>query len=198
MHFYRSLFAAAATLALAGLASAEPAVPGRLTGPVQVVPTATALSQIRALIQEKAQRTPAQRRIDTNLRFAAQMQRGVDIVPGVHTLRSLVRMDQTGRAEVDVEGEVTPALLQSIQAAGGQVENSFPQYHTLRAHVPLGSLEKLAAMPGVRFIKTAQQGHVISYRPFPGRPADADAGRSHCPPPGGGSCPARPAAAGGV
>ena len=178
MIFSRSLAAAAATLALAGLASADPLPPGLTAlgpvSPTQAAPTPTALAQIQALLSDKAHRTPAQKRLDSNLLAAARIAQGRPVAPGVGALRTQVGVtDLAGRVEVDVDGAVTPALLAAVKTVGGIVESSFPQYATLRALVPLSQLETLAGRTDVRFIKPAQQAHTVTFRgltPSPAQP----------------------------
>ena len=44
------------------------------------------LAQIQALLQEKETRTPAERKIDSQLLYARRMQQGLPVAPGVQTL----------------------------------------------------------------------------------------------------------------
>ena len=116
---------------------------------------ASALQQIETLMQEKASRSPAQRRISSDLLFEARRQRGEAIVQGLSSLRSSVQADSTGRVLVDIKAEVTDGLLRDIEALGGQVVSSHAGYGAVRAKVPLLQLESLAQAPQVKFIRKA-------------------------------------------
>ncbi|MFZ0826530.1 MAG: S8 family serine peptidase [Verrucomicrobiia bacterium] len=114
-----------------------------------------ALKQIAALEQEKARRTPAQQKIDSQLLYADKMQRNLPVADGVPTQRVDLDQDGQGRVLVDITAEVTGGLLRQIEALGGMVINSFPQYHAIRAAVPLAGIERLASETGVKFVGPA-------------------------------------------
>jgi hypothetical protein len=117
--------------------------------------SATALQQIETLMQEKASRTPAQRRLSSDILFEARRQRGEAIMQGLSSVRSSVRADSTGRVLVDVKAEVTDGLLRNIEALGGRVVSAHAGYGAVRANIPLMQLESLAQAPQVRFIRKA-------------------------------------------
>ncbi len=114
-----------------------------------------AWEQIAALEREKASRTPAERKIDSQLLYANKMRQGLPIADGV--LRQQVDLDRDtkGRILLDIKTTVSPALLQEIRALGGHVLDDFPQYRAIRAALPLAGMEKLAARPDVAFIEPA-------------------------------------------
>ena len=113
--------------------------------------SAHALEQIRALEAEKAHRTPVQQKIDSQLLSADKMRRGLPVAEGVPTQRVDLDKDEQGRVLVDIKAEVTAALLRFIETLGGRVINSFPEYQAIRAGIPLGGVETLAARAEVRF-----------------------------------------------
>ena len=120
---------------------------------------ASTLSQIAALEQEADSRTPAQQKISSQLVYALKMARGEQIAPGIPVLRTTVQMDSRGLALVDIDADVTPDLLYAITRSGGSVVNTSERFGAVRASVPLASLETLAMVPGVRFIRTAAKGY---------------------------------------
>jgi hypothetical protein len=71
--------------------------------------------------------------------------------------RSRVKVDADGTTMVDIKAEVTEAVLAKIDALGGKVISSFPQYEAIRARMPLGQIEALAEMRQVIFIRPAAQ-----------------------------------------
>ncbi len=117
----------------------------------------SAVSQITELENEKASRTPAQNKVDSQLLYANQQRGGTEKANAVRSLQVNVGMDSEGGVLVDVDGTVSLSLLKQITKLGGEVVNSFPQYNTLRARLPLEAIESLAANPAVRFIKPAVQ-----------------------------------------
>lgn len=123
---------------------------------------ASAAAQIKALVEEKAARTPAQRKISSQLlyatteRFAAlkrPLSKGEPPQPA--GLRSLLRYDDRGRVLCDIKGDVDAGLARQIEIAGGTVVVTSVEHRSARAWLPLQSLEALAAQPIVRTIRPA-------------------------------------------
>ena len=173
--------------------------------PIQTAPdtqpqlSAYALSQVAALQAEKAARTPAQAKIDSNLLRAALIARAAAATPavagplrgraaagaaGANTLSAATlsllstvpvsdeaQPDANGMVSVDIEATVTDDLLARISAAGGTVVGSWPAYNSVRASLPVLQLETLAASPAVRSIRPAEAAHVADHRTGP-RPAN--------------------------
>ncbi len=129
----------------------------------------SAASQITELETEKASRTPAQNKLDSQLIYAKQQMTGKLKANAVRSLQVNVGLDSEGGVLVDVDGTISLSLLKQINKLGGQVVSSFPQYNTLRARLPLASVETLAANSAVRFIKPAVQAELQ------GRPAGSGA-----------------------
>ncbi|HWY77035.1 MAG TPA: S8 family serine peptidase, partial [Verrucomicrobiae bacterium] len=116
-----------------------------------------ALAEIQALEQEKAARTPAEQKLDSNLLYAhKKLVTGVASAAVPH-LEPSVKIRPDGLVEVDVSASVSADLLGFITNSGGQIINSFPQYQTIRAAIPLSAVEAIAARPDVRFVDRAQE-----------------------------------------
>jgi Subtilase family len=115
-----------------------------------------ALQQISALTAEKEARTPAQQKIDSQLHYAGLMLQGVAIAPGVDTLSVGATVDAQGFFLVDISATVSAAVLDAIRAQGGQIINSSAQFNSIRARIPASTLETVAALPAVRFIRPAE------------------------------------------
>jgi subtilisin-like proprotein convertase family protein len=123
---------------------------------------ASAVAQMKVLMAEKAARTPAQRKISSQLlyaktnRFAAlkrpTLQKGETQPAG---LRSLMRYDDQGRVLCDVKGDVDAGLQRQIEIAGGAVVAASAQYKSARAWLPLNTLESLASQTVVKSIHPA-------------------------------------------
>jgi uncharacterized repeat protein (TIGR01451 family) len=115
----------------------------------------SALSQIRALQQEKASRTAVQKKLDSQLVYAIRLSRNELSGFGITHLQPNVNVAPDGRVLVDVDATVTPALLSQMTQAGGEVLDSVPQFHSIRARLPLLQMEAIAAAAGVKFIQPA-------------------------------------------
>jgi Subtilase family/Abnormal spindle-like microcephaly-assoc'd, ASPM-SPD-2-Hydin len=117
-----------------------------------------AIRQIQAIMQEKARRTPAQRKLESHLHAAGQVARGVLSVreiPALANVNKMLVFDHARRVHVDIQGTVSKGLLAEIAAQGGTVESSFVQYGAIRAWIPLLKAEVLARRNDVTFIRPA-------------------------------------------
>jgi hypothetical protein len=107
--------------------------------------------------QEKGTRTPAQKKIDSQLLYALYRQRGEAESKGVPPGELSVRFDDKGRAIVSIRARVTKTVLAKIKSTGGKIISSFERYHDILAHVRLDKLEALAALKDVYAIMPAQE-----------------------------------------
>jgi len=112
--------------------------------------------QIKALLEEKDSRTPAQQKIDSQLLYAVKLRRGDALSAMVPNLTVDVEADDNGTVTVDITANVSGKLLSRIKDLGADILSSEPDYHTLRAKVSLDRLEEIAGLPGVRFIQPKQ------------------------------------------
>ena len=104
---------------------------------------ARAVRQIQAILEAKKRRTPAQRKVDSQLLEEWQKAQGR---PGADRM-----------VTVDLRAEVTPEVLERIRELGGRVLSSFERYRAIRAELPLSEVERLAAHDAVRSIRTADE-----------------------------------------
>jgi hypothetical protein len=124
---------------------------------VSPAPThAAALAQ-----SEKDSRTPAQRKINSQLLYEIYRRRGQDKEKGVPPGDTGVKVDKRGRALVDVRAEVTPALQRKIRALGGTIVSVSAPGRSVVARLPLLALERLAEDPTVRFIEPAAEATTV-------------------------------------
>ena len=124
-----------------------------------------ARQQIAELMADADARTPAQRKLASHLIYAARTSRGQRITPSIATLPlSTGILHMRGElVEVDLKGDITDALLSAVTAAGGKIEVPVPEYHALRAWIPLRALETLAARDDVRYIVPASVAQTASH-----------------------------------
>ncbi len=107
----------------------------------------TANRQIEARLAEKAKRTPAQRKVSSQLldaRRAADTRR-----------QDKGEVVEDEMVMVDIRADVTPAVLARIRALGGTVINSVARYRAIRARLPLHAVEKLATLDAIQSIRPA-------------------------------------------
>src|SRR5947207_15257786 len=83
-----------------------------------IAPLTAGQTEQTAALSEKETRTPAQRKINSQLLYEIYRRRGEASRKGVPPGPTGVDIDARGRALVDVRAEVTPALQKTIQTLG--------------------------------------------------------------------------------
>ena len=106
--------------------------------------------QIKARLAAKAQRTPAQRKVSSQLLDARRA-----AVAARRQAKGEVIEDEL--VMVDIRADVTPAVLARIRALRGTVINSVVRYRAIRARLPLEAVEKLATLDAIQSIRPADQ-----------------------------------------
>ena len=100
-------------------------------------------------------RTVAQRKINARVLSTIYRRRGDAQRKAVADDATPVPVDRHGRALVDVRAQVRPELEKKMKALGGIVVSTAQTYDSTIAWMPLQTLERLAADPGVRAIEPA-------------------------------------------
>ncbi len=136
------LFFAAANLFLPAFVNAQNVTEGART-------------QIQALAEEKAARTPVQQKIDSQILYAAKELRGEPIAGGKTTVSADIAYLTDARVLVDIRAEVTPAVIAAIGRAGGTVVNSFPDARSIRAKIFIQRVEEIAVLAEVQTVRRA-------------------------------------------
>jgi hypothetical protein len=128
----------------------------------------TAQRQIMALMREKESRTPAQRKVDSQLLYSIKSSRNELAVMGVEKLETGVKVDEKNRTVVDIICNDLKGALARIEKTRAVVLKAV--INTIRAEVPMGEIETIAAWPEVRFIWPKQEmvtmgaGSQVAYR----------------------------------
>jgi len=153
-HLHRPRAAAFVLLALAAAAAtAQSALPAEEL-------SEQARTQLRTIYAEKASRTPAQKKLSTQLVYAVRELAGDPAMIGIPRLND-PRVEQARiqglSLEVDMTAEVSETLLQEIRSLGGRIVNAFAEYRTIRAFLPLSAIEPLAERGDVTRIREAAQ-----------------------------------------
>lgn len=146
-------------LAVVSLAGAW-AVAGSLTAQEkgQAKPDGKAADEISAaLMQEKASRTEAQRKMESPIILAIKKARGEPPFDKHPSIPVALLVPADGRVLVDLDATVTEELLDHIKSGGGEVVSSFPALRAIRAKIPLLKLDPLARRADVRAIAAAAE-----------------------------------------
>jgi hypothetical protein len=112
----------------------------------------TAAQQMLALQQEKASRTPAQQKVDSNVLYTIRMLAGQPAAPGVSYLYTGVDLDASNNIVADIVANATDSLLELLTNAGAQVLYVNRDLRSIRATIPPEKIETIAASPDVTFI----------------------------------------------
>jgi hypothetical protein len=114
----------------------------------------------RPIPSEKESRTPAQRKINSQLLYELYRLRGEAKLKQVPPGDTGVKIDGKQRALVDVRAEVTPTLQKKVLKLGGTIQSTSLQYRSIIAWIPLRKLERLAEDPAVRAIEPAAEAAI--------------------------------------
>ena len=115
---------------------------------------ANVISDIQQIAVEKASRTPAQKKIDSQLLQSIRIATGNTAMYGTVPLAASVTPDTTGRIAVDIRVPVDASTLALVTSVGGTVLGSYPLSNSIQALVPVDKVEQIAADPRVTFIKS--------------------------------------------
>lgn len=126
----------------------------------------SALLQIKALLDEKESRTPAQQKLASQLIYARKMYHGQSLAAGIPTLEVNVGLDNVGYVVVDITTSVDDKLLAAVKATGAEIVLVSETYHSLRVRAPSDQLETIAGYPQVRFIQPKQEA-ILSQNMIP-------------------------------
>jgi Subtilase family len=132
-------------------------VPGAGATAKQGAMSAQALEQIDALLKEKASRTGAQQKMDSQLIYALKMRRGAMIAEGVRTLETNIPYNNQGKMTLDLKAKVSDALLIQLQSYGANIVNYVPENDSIRIQGAMDQIEAIAALPDVIYVQQKQE-----------------------------------------
>ena len=104
-------------------------------------------------VSEKAGRTPAQQKINSEILYEIYRRQGRASKLGIPPGPTPLRIDSNGRTLCDVRAEVTPALRKRIAALGATIVSTSPAYRSVIAWIPLLKIERLASHAAVYAIE---------------------------------------------
>jgi hypothetical protein len=162
----RVLILAALSLSIVNGAAVRTGASGASSAALKETPAGArspGLFRPQEVFDEKATRTAAQKKIDSQLLYALKQKRGE--TRGVPSDPIKLDLDQKGRALVDITAIVTAEVLAQIRKLGGESISNDARYHTIRARLALEKLEVLAKRNDVRFIAPAARAMLNSSSP---------------------------------
>lgn len=115
---------------------------------------ARVVQQIQSLSEEKRSRTPAQRKIDSQLLYAAKMKRGIAITREIPSLETDVKFDESNRTSVQIFADGGSDLIEKLHDLGVQVSSSGPGMRSIRANASADQIEAIASLPEVLRVGT--------------------------------------------
>jgi hypothetical protein len=119
--------------------------------------SASAVEQMVAALAMKQSFTRAERKMDSNLVFSAKTARGQLAGTRVDGIASAGGADLASSVPVDIYGNVSAELLALIASVGGVATDPSPEWGMIRASVPLGTIETIAAHDDVESIQSAAE-----------------------------------------
>jgi hypothetical protein len=115
-----------------------------------------AIEQISALTREKQSRTPAQRKMSSQLIYALKAARREPIPAGLPAQFALPDANTRG-VVLDLRAAVTDRLLADLRALGGEILDARARYDSVRLRIDLLQAEAVAALPEVTFVQPKQE-----------------------------------------
>ena len=103
-------------------------------------------------MDEKASRTPAQKKIDSHILLAYKMQNSQAFASALPSYETDVKAGAQGKFKVDMEANITPQLLSDLRALGGEVIFSSEKFKSIVANIPLSKVEQIAEFKTVLHI----------------------------------------------
>jgi hypothetical protein len=126
-----------------------------LSGVATAQLTERSAREIQLLINEKLNRNPAQKKMDSRLLQFSREKRGQKMVEGVNLEPVKVDADAQGNLLVDITGDISENLISKIESLGGRVIASSQKFGSARFEINAANAEKIAALQEVKFVEPA-------------------------------------------
>ncbi|MHB8068389.1 MAG: S8 family peptidase [Desulfobaccales bacterium] len=114
-------------------------------------------NQAAILHAQKSALTEVQKKINTSIVFYLHEAVLKDKPVALPALDHGVSLNAADEILVDLKANVSDSLISAIKAEGGTIVNAFPQYHAIRARIPITAAEILAGRPDITFIDKAAE-----------------------------------------
>ncbi len=117
--------------------------------------SAEAVADLTAIRAEKAQRTPVQRKLASQMLYLARETTGLAAVAGAKAMRSRVHLEPDGKVRVEIAALPGGGLVKAITDAGGTVIYESLAKDSICANLPPAVLMAIAARADVKRIAKA-------------------------------------------
>jgi len=117
----------------------------------------SAIRQIAAIEQMKRTFTPAEQKMSSTLVIASRLARGESVPAFAAAIVRNILRDSKGRYDVDIRATGTDVVADGITRSGGLVTARHANLQRVRARVGPAHLLKMAADPGVSWIREADR-----------------------------------------
>ncbi len=120
-----------------------------------------ALAQLQSLMEEKASRTPAQRKISSRLWHSSKVSRGLPITDKVVSFRSAIEPEPDGKVLVDLRAwtsggrDIEDDLRRELDRRDAEILTTVEG--NIRARISLDHVEEIAALPEIISVREAAQ-----------------------------------------
>ena len=134
--------------------------------------TTQAAAQINAILTEKAQRTPVEGKLDSNLLYGMRavnnkLAGSTQVQPAYVQSFIETHVATDNMVKVKILGSISDDLLTALADLGASEINPVAQYDTVTAQVPITVLLGIAQRADVRFVDLADPGTTQRYDPSP-------------------------------
>jgi Subtilase family len=134
--------------------------------------TTQAAAQINAILTEKAQRTPVEGKLDSNLLYGMRavnnkLAGSTQVQPAYVQSFIETHVATDNMVKVKILGSISDDLLTALADLGASEINPVAQYDTVTAQVPITALLGIAQRADVRFVDLADPGTTQRYDPSP-------------------------------
>src|SRR5262245_10926416 len=110
---------------------------------------------------EKDSRTPAQRKINSQLLYEIYRARGQAEEKKIPPGPTGIKPDARRRAFVDIRADVTAEIRRRVEALDATIVSASAEHRSILAWVPLLKIEELAGLAAVRAIEPAAEATTV-------------------------------------
>lgn len=184
MKHWEKLMLAGAAFAACAHAQTGPTAAQNAPSPFTGPPPAQIEQQLQAAQKQLLPRTPAEAKLNSNLRLAVRgYERNRPGAPPRLLRPYLALPGQTPSPSgevVIIQGDITPALHDFVVSQGGSEIAEIPEYHTMSVRLPLQNVLAVASRPDVHGLALARKPLVNQVAPSANLPhSDLDGDAAH-------------------
>ena len=108
----------------------------------------SALHRIKSLLDEKACRTPAHKKINSQILYASEMLKGKRLTPDM----DLLQVSVDGRIKVNLDASFTPQLLNDFEALSCEIIFPSEKFRDIVTNISLDNAEQVPRLDAIKYI----------------------------------------------